>query len=81
MLCRDPKKNATSDALAWLKDYFQSFQDALEAPDWLRCGSGSGCGASLMSRAAHGCSCSPGAAAQLQWPLLLLQPCATLLLD
>ncbi len=37
---RDPKKNATADALAWLKQYFQAFQDALEAPDWLRCGTG-----------------------------------------
>lgn len=34
---RDPKKNATSEALAWLTRYFQDFQDALEAPDWLRC--------------------------------------------
>lgn len=79
LLCRDPKKNATSDALAWLKDYFQSFQDALEAPDWLRCGLRSGCVPSLISRVAHGCSCSPGAATQLQWRVrLLLQPCATL---
>jgi hypothetical protein len=32
---RDPKK-AGPEALAWLSGYLQEFQDALEAPDWLR---------------------------------------------
>ncbi|PRW56820.1 spore coat [Chlorella sorokiniana] len=36
VLVKDPKKNATVEALAWLTQYFQAFQDALEAPDWLR---------------------------------------------
>lgn len=39
--CRDPKK-AGPEALAYLTGYLQSFQDALEAPDWLRCVWGAG---------------------------------------
>lgn len=40
--CRDPKK-APPEALTWLTSYLQSFQDALEAPDWLRQASWWGC--------------------------------------
>ena len=32
---RDPKK-AGPEAMAWLSAYLKDFQDALEAPDWLR---------------------------------------------
>lgn len=37
LCCRDPK-DAPPEALAWLTNYLQAFQDALEAPDWLRYG-------------------------------------------
>lgn len=34
--CRDPKPKDVPQAGTWLAAYLQAFQDALEAPDWLR---------------------------------------------